>query len=370
MLLRLRRRTDEYPSLLGQHYVPESAAALTPVSNQRRFVLAFLLSSLGLLAAVLTLNIVVDPFALAGTGAVPTAVESDRSAKLGLLQHLKHGPQILILGSSRSRQAEPSYLEKLTGLTGFNAGVTGGTTPDEYVFTRYAASLFPHQKRRYILFEDDFLATNGVNDQLARDPRARPYLPGGAAFHLGDVSTYLSTDATEASERVIRKCVLATCRPPTRFNSDGSLTTGSLRSLPERAKSLKESVAKTVAALRAGHQTMAQVRTDFAEPDRFVYLDRMLRFMNSRGEVPVIVLNPVYPTVFKELQSYGDPARRVALETIAKLHKHYRFVFVDLEDISKWGGTATDWTNATHVNRANMRRALRYVVEHADGALD
>ena len=41
----------------------------------------------------------------------------------------------------------------------------------------------------------------------------------------------------------------------------------------------------------------------------------------------------------------------------------------DCEDIHKWGGTDSDWTNATHVNRANMRRMLRYVVAHSGGAL-
>ena len=47
----------------------------------------------------------------------------------------------------------------------------------------------------------------------------------------------------------------------------------------------------------------------------------------------------------------------------------YDFVVVDCQDIHKWGGTDYDWTNPTHVNRANMRRMLRYIVAHSDGAL-
>ena len=83
----------------------------------------------------------------------------------------------------------------------------------------------------------------------------------------------------------------------------------------------------------------------------------------------MIVLNPVYPTVFRELLKYGYNARRASLEMIVKLQQRYRFVFVDAQDISKWGGTDFDWSNATHVNRANMRRLLRYVVAHSDDAL-
>jgi hypothetical protein len=44
-------------------------------------------------------------------------------------------------------------------------------------------------------------------------------------------------------------------------------------------------------------------------------------------------------------------------------------VFVYAQDIRKWGGTARDWSNATHINRANMRRLLPYIVAHSDGAL-
>jgi len=91
--------------------------------------------------------------------------------------------------------------------------------------------------------------------------------------------------------------------------------------------------------------------------------------MNKRGEEPVIVLNPVYPSVLAELNRYGYAGRKASLEVIAKLHKRFKFVFVDAQNICTWGGTARDWSNATHVNRANMRRMLRYIVAHSAGAL-
>jgi hypothetical protein len=366
---RLRRSRESPPVPGGARHVPEDAAEQAPSPNQKRFVVAFLASCLGVLAAVLALNVVIDPFAIAGSGFVPTAVESDRSAKLTLLEDLKRGPETLILGSSRSRQAEPAFLQGLTGRTGFNAGVTGGTSADEWVFVRYAADLFPHQKRRYIWFTDVGLAGGGVNSQLAHDQRARRYLPGGAGFGLGDVGTYLSTDATKASWRVFRKCVLSICHSHIRFHADGSLTNQSLRYLPEHAASLRKAVLKLVASVGAHHQTLAQARKDLDQPHRFLYFERALAFMNERGEVPVIVLNPVYPSVFAELEKYGYAGRRATLERLAELHRRYRFVFVDAQDVRKWGGTAKDWSNATHINRANMRRLLRYVVAHSHGAL-
>jgi hypothetical protein len=355
----------------GGEALGSSPAALeaTSTASQRRFVGGFLGSFFVALAAVLLFNVVVDPFALAGTGVVPTAVEPDRSIKLDLLQHLEHGPQILILGDSRGRQAQPSQLKQLTGHTAFNAAVTGGSASDAYVMVRFTADRFPHQKRRYILFTSIGLAGSVVQPQLALDPRARPYLSSPPRFGLGDVKTYLSTQATKASWRVFDKCVLATCRSLIRYHADGSLTKQSLRHLPEHAKSLRKSVDARLASVRAHGVTLTQARADLATPGRYDYLDRMLAFMNRRGEVPVIVLNPVYPSIFAAEEKNGFPARRATLEKVAQLHKRFRFVFVDCEDSRKWGGNSKDWTNASHVDRANMRRELRYVVAHSHGAL-
>src|SRR5207245_8477634 len=141
-----------------------------------------------------------------------------------------------------------------------------------------------------------------VLPQLANDPRARRYLQGGAGFGLGDVKTYLSTDATKASWRVFKKCVLGSCRSRIRYNPDGSLTNQSLHYLPEHAKSLRASVAKEIAGVRTHHSTLAKARADLDAPGRFDYFDRTHRFMNARGEVPVIVLNPIYPTVLAALE--------------------------------------------------------------------
>jgi hypothetical protein len=345
-----------------------AAAAETGEASQRRFVSGFLGSFFAALAAVLAFNVIVDPFALAGTGLVPTAVEPDRSIKLDLLQHLRHGPQILILGDSRGRQAEPSQLHRLTGRTAFNAAVTGGSAPEAYVFVRFAADRFPHQERGYIWFTDVGLASGVVQTQLAQDPRARRYV-SAPGFGLGDVKQYLSTAATGTSWRVFHECVLGRCRSHIVYNADGSLTTKSLRYLPEHARSLSESIAKRLALVRAHPKSLREWRHDLADPGRFVYLRRMLAFMNRRGEEPVIVLNPIYPTVLAALRRQGFPGQRATDDKLAQLHRQYRFVVVNCEDIRRWGGTSTGWSNASHVDRANMRRELRYIVAHSQGAL-
>src|SRR5262249_22111150 len=109
-------------------------------------------------------------------------------------------------------------------------------------------------------------------------------------------------------------------------------------------------------------------RPDYG-PKRFQLFEHLLAYMNSRGERPVIVFNPLYPTVYAALEQYGSPVTTASLDYLRKLRARYDFVVVDCENIHFWGGTDSNWKNATHVDQFNMRRMLRYVVAHSDGAL-
>lgn len=264
----------------------------------------------------------------------------DRKEKLSLVEHLDAGPQLMILGSSRARLAEPSLVERLTGRKGFNAGVTGGTAADAWVFTRFMADRFPNEKRAYIWFVDTGIATNGLNPALRADPRALKYLPANVR-RAADV-----------------------CPVTSRYRPDGSLAHFNHRSRAERARKVAKSVAKLLAHIRAHHPRPVPFN-----PHRYVYFERTLQYMNEAGSRPVIVLNPIYPRVLAELRKYGFPKRKASLAYLKRLQQTRDFVVVDCEDIRAWGGSADEFENATHVDRTNMRRMLHFIVAHSDGAL-
>jgi hypothetical protein len=343
--------------------------AIAEVENGRaffRYAVAAVVALAAALAAVFMFNAIVDPFSFVGWRIVPPAVETDRSIKLDLIDKLKVNPQVVVLGSSRSRQAEPSFIDKLTGLkTGFNAGVTGGDAADAWVMVRNIAARFPHGKRTYIWFVDYKLATTGINPQLAQDPRSSPYLGGRSAnFSLADVGTYLGFQATKESFRVVKACLEGHCHGKLMYNSDGSLRGRALRYLPEDAPSLKNAVQQKLAEI--AHEPPSLPPYTSSE---LSYFTKALAFMNAHGATPVIVLNPIYPSVYRLLQRRHSRREAQALAELHKLQKRFRFVVVDCSNIHLWGGKARDFNNATHVNRRNMRRMLRYIVAHSDGAL-
>jgi hypothetical protein len=329
-----------------------------------RYAIATVVALVVALLAVFAFNAIVDPFSLIGTRLLPPALENDRTIKLDLIDKLKQNPQVVVLGSSRSRQAEPAFIDKLTGLkTGFNAGVTGGSAADAWVMIRRIGARFPHGKRTYIWFLDYRLATNGVNPQLAEDPRSRPYLGSKSThFSLADVGTYLGFQATKTSYRVVRDCIEGRCHGRIHYNPDGSINAATLRFLPEHAKSLQQAVKQHLADVRTQSPSLPKYTAS-----QFLYFDQALAWMNAHGATPVIVLNPIYPSVYRVMQDRHFQREQEALAQLHKLQKRFRFVVVDCSDIRKWHGKASDFSNATHVNRTNMRRMLRYIVAHADG---
>ena len=301
---------------------------------------------LGFLAAALAFILLGSP-ALAGPRTV-VARENDRAIKLDLIDKLKSSPQILILGSSRAKRAEPAYLQKLTGRTGFNAGVTGGTAADAWVMTRYMADCFPRNMRRFVWFVDVALATNGINHDLEADLRSHKYLYSVAAEIVGR-----------------RPCGPGDRTTSSRYKPDGSYTGRAATNLPTaRVHLLRRQVREELARIRE-----TRGRNFNSNPERLVWLEKALAFMNRQGARPVLVLNPIHPAVLAELRRYGFPARKDAAETLHRLHDRFDFVVVDAEDVRSWGGDPHGFWSVAHIDTANMRRLLPYLVKHSDGAL-
>jgi hypothetical protein len=289
----------------------------------------------------------VAALAAASATAASPPPPTDRSIKLDLIAKLKHGPEILILGDSRGREAEPSYVQRLTGHTGFNAAVMGGATPEFWVFTRYAADRFPNQKRRYIWFVSSGLMSDIPDPRTEADPRGRHYLQ--------EVAPYLNNQPEK---------VAWPAHPFSNYGPDGGLPGKPGPPSPQHVQEVKAEAAALVAETRQ-HPPV----TPPYDPKRVQLFEHLLAYLNARGERPVIVLNPVYPTVYAALKQYGLPVATSSLQYLRSLRARYNFVVANCEDIHTWGGTASDWIDPTHVNELNMRRMLRYIIAHSDGAL-
>jgi hypothetical protein len=263
----------------------------------------------------------------------------DRFTKLTLLNELPQAPHVLVLGSSRARPAMPKTLQTLTGGSAFNAGVHQGNVSDEYVFARLLAQRFPAAKPAYLIFVDVGIANDGVNPEMADEPLARPFLGSSANSKT------------------------STCVDNQNYTADGGLNYPE-PSLAQRLKKVASGLPGALAGLKADGK-----KTYTLYPSKTLYLQKLLSFANGQGATPVIVLNPLYPKVFAARQKYGFPELKAANTYLTWLHTQYQFISLNCEDISTWGGKASDFSNVNHIDRYNMDRLLKYVVAHSNGAL-
>jgi hypothetical protein len=339
-----------------------------PPAQLRRFVAGILAAAAAVVLAVLAFNIVVDPFGTFGTGLFPTAIESDRSAKISLLDDLSYNPDILIMGSSRSRPARPELLQKLTGRTGVNAGVTSGDAVDWWVFAHLWLARFPKGPHHVLLFVSDGVGTNAVNPQLAADSRAAPYLPNGldtgAWSILHKLEAYMSVDAARDSYRVVRACMRPEGCHTGFFHDDGSLRQGLLRSTQVRTERMHAKLAAELARIRRDGVSH-RLPTEHEQ----LTFEHLLAYLNHHGIRPVVVTNPLQPQLLAALNRHGNPRYRWSLDYLDALHSKYRFDFIDLTSIKTFGGAPDDFSDPTHVDTRNMDRMLRYIVSHDHGTL-
>lgn len=142
--------------------------------HPRRFLIAFSVTLLTLIAGVAVLNWIVDPFAQYGSGRFASVVRTSRGEKLRLLEAFGP-PDGLILGSSRVMKLEPQYLAHKTGLKFFNAGVYYGRPEDYLALLRSYHAVF-HRWPKSVMVGidiDAFVEHPGPDARLIRNELLR-----------------------------------------------------------------------------------------------------------------------------------------------------------------------------------------------------
>ena len=101
-----------------------------------------------------------------------------RTAKANLIQRLTSPPQVVIFGGSRAMRFDPAYIERRTGLSGFNAAVTHARAEDTWALLNLLHARFPAARFRFlwVLHADQFDA-RAIDPALLMNPALARYFP-------------------------------------------------------------------------------------------------------------------------------------------------------------------------------------------------
>lgn len=337
----------------------------------RRFVATVLVTFAALLLATGIANAVVDPLASVGTGLVAPAVFSDHAERLKLIDRLDEPPELVVLGSSRSLKAEPSYLQQLTGLRGFNAGAANGKTEDGMAYANLFHDRFPDARIRYLwLLEVEAFRDRPPSPLLLAQPELARHFPASlrTGTRLDDLQRLFEWNTTKSSVRTLWRTARGE-RPQAAadFSPDGFRTVDQ-HDVSERAGiSFQTRLAESIAAARTFVPAMQR---DGLSPEAKAYFEQAIADMNAWGVEPVIALMPVHPAYRAAFGGAAYDRLNDELTTyLASLQPRLRFTVVDERDLASFGGSADDFYDGVHLHVPNMRKLLAAAVREAGAAL-
>lgn len=343
------------------------AAALRPGARWGRFVAGLLAAAAVLVAAVVALNLLTDPWGVFGVGIFPPRVNQDRSTKADLIAELRQPPELLIYGSSRAWTVEAARVQQLTGLRTFNAAVTAGRPSDAYVFTRVVHDRWPQARPDFLwLLDVEAFQRGTLPPSLLADSRFSRYLPwrARAAAQLDELGWLASWSGLQSSYEVWKK-------HPTRekvraswlrrISADGTVKTPPA----SEAKAGPKTLAKWSEAEAAQYRAFAGL-----DAEAGAYVQKTLSLFASWGGAGIVVLTPTQPEVLGAAREAGWDARhREVLRLLGALQQRYRFAVVDLTSIESFGGDPSGFFDATHMTRENQRLMVEQALRRAGETL-
>jgi len=303
------------------------------------------------LAAVAGFNIAVNPYRLYSSQWVPPVIEDDYTAKLELLCHCQ--PRLLVLGSSRVRKLEPSYLQQRTGLPAFNLGVASSLPEDWICLFRYATEGLGRDVQWVVLGVDvdSFHPTAPVNPLLLKNPRLRGYLPSelrpGWSMKLADLAQALTLEQTVVSVHALQ--------PPPRnarewFDPDG------LVHVAHEDRPLDLSQDMSPCMQRFGD-------FPYLSPARLGYVDELARRCQARGIRLSVFLTTVHDMYARAVKTTYGPRYCELAPRLRQMAARDRFRFVDCSRVWRYGGDPNDFYDISHIKSGNARRIIDYVVQ-------
>ncbi|MCW2925976.1 MAG: hypothetical protein JWM98_3380 [Thermoleophilia bacterium] len=361
--------------------------------RERKFVRWLLVSLVIAVAALYGAMWWLDPISVTGRQTRFSVVENGgvRQAKLDLMDRLPAPPGVLVLGSSRSMKLNPVEIHKDTGEDAFNAGVSGGTAKDMYLYARYADELWGKQDATFphlvIGVVSDVFRYSGTS---SLDPRLKKFLPKSQSDsgRLEVAKELLQAKTVEGAARAVHRVVKhdgvgALLHPEQGAGKiDAELaTTGKqrgnqLENLSPRGMQLFDPGIegdKSKLPVRVERQMRTFARGGYEADPNFTGIDarslelfrRMIKMANSHGDVPTVWITPFQPGALKYLPKDKYEARnRTYKAALRKLlaSGDVKFTFVDeTEELDSFGGNPEDFHDGIHMKEANTERLLRYL---------
>jgi len=275
-------------------------------------------------------------------------VPSERTFKADQIESLGYAPEVVFFGGSRSMRFQPSFMEKKTGLKGFNLAMTNGKPEDAWAFAHFIHERSPRTQLRWVWgVQISTFYERDLEGGLVQDARLNRYLPLDLLEQQGELLPRDPADVPETGRVELRK-----------YSPDGVVVFNSYDRAEARGRTLKQSL-KAYIKRALEKQKAAPASAGEKKSRSRDYFEATLAYLDSIGAQPVIMAMPVHPKVLKAMRAEGWQERHQRfMAYIESLRDTYDFHFVDLSEIATFGGDPEEFYDGVHIKAANARRVI------------
>ena len=273
----------------------------------------------------------------------------DKSFKADLIDELPTAVEHVVFGGSRAMRFEPTYVQNLTGLYGFNAAVQCFRPEDAYAFSNYLYARSPGTRLQCMIalqsrtFHDDTLRPG-----LLYDPRLARAFP----------DNLVARQKAKLGKPAIKQLL-----GPNRFTAKGYLVRNRYDVTRERrGYSYTRHLDVYIKRQLSNHRWKGPL----ADARSREYFEKTVRLYNEHGVTPLVVLMPYQPRVLKAFRKVGFQKHLDRLRAyLREAGTRCAFRTLDLTNVKSFGGDPKAFYDGVHVMRANARKILRYAVTNA-----
>ena len=318
--------------------------------NQKQAL--FVLISIGtiFLFALAFMNYYVNPFSIYSTTAFKPLRMTHKTFKLWNLKSDDLKPEVLIVGSSRSFKVSPAYIQTKTGLTAYNAALSGWGP--EYFFQVLNLAT-QHKKIRWLILGLD-LKSMGEEELLAERFKRI----------TGMVIKLFSYEQSKASLNllyrvyVLDKPVISQYGSSWVWHKDGERNYGI--EYEEKTKNTIHIAARKTASLYKAKYAHYKALSK----EKMNYIKKVLQIAERENIEVSIFLTPLHPIALEELHAQGIIQKRhqETIDFFESLKKNYSFRFYDFITSESFGGAPTDFYDGEHTRKSLGDKVLDRII--------
>jgi hypothetical protein len=341
-----------------------------------KFLAAFILVVCVAVCAYSGLAFVINPRGDFSTTYFPNLIANPLKEKMHLfrLYQAAHPVEGLLLGSSRSMKLKPATFDRAYDKRFFNFALNNAHVEEMLLVYDYVRQQGAHPKIVVFGLDVEALHNNNISMlthsqslKLRNQVDAKASAPPWWRQADETIKTMNSTLTVSYAQDMIRS-IEVKANPGIMLRGTQLLDADGYQHYPGFEAQRRAGTFDLEKGIQYVQEFFVERFKYMSElsPQRKADLEKLIQEVRQDGGQIVIWITPIHPRVLALLNRKTPyPERLQEIRAyLQELHTRFGVTVYDCSDITRFGGTDTDWYDGAHVDEKNADRIMKVLLEH------